>query len=248
MTGRAVGLVLAGALLTVLPTGSVWAQVSGGVVVSSSPPGAVVELVGDQTVRGVTPLTLDRGLAGSYEVRAFKAGYEEWEGYVFLSAARRDSIFIKMSRKTPFRAGLRSAVLPGWGQFYSNEREKGAIFFVAEAAAVTGVLLSDAERTDAQNAVDDARRAYTEADQIDEINAAYAELQRRYDTLYKWHQYRKRWAYAALAVWIANVLDATLLFPVVGEGGHAALPDAGESGFFASVDPDGASAGFALRF
>jgi len=248
MIGKALGPVLAAALLMVLSAGFAWAQTSGGIIVNSTPPGAVVELTGDHTIRGVTPLTLDRGLLGAYNVRAFKAGYEEWEGYVFLSGARRDSIVIRMTQKTPIRAGLRSAILPGWGQFYSNENRKAVAFIIAEAATLTGVLISDAKRTDAQNDVDEAWLAYHEADQIDEIHDTYAELERRYDTLQKWHDYRKHWAYAAAVVWVANVLDATLLFPVAGDGGHAALPGADESGFFASVDGEGASAGFAVRF
>jgi hypothetical protein len=248
MIGRALGPVLAAALLVVLLAGFAWAQTSGGIIVNSTPPGAVIELVGDHTIRGVTPLTLDRGLLGAYNVRAFKAGYEEWAGYVFLSGARRDSIVIRMTLKTPIRAGLRSAILPGWGQCYSNENGKAVAIIIAEAATLTGVFLSDAKRTDAQNAVDDAWRAYHEADQVDEIHDTYAELERRYDTLFKWHNYRKRWAYAAIAVWVANVLDATLLFPAAGDGGHAALSGTDESGFFASIDPEGASAGFAVRF
>ena len=248
MIGRALGPVLAAALLIVLLAGFAWAQTSGGIIVNSTPPGAVIELVGDHTIRGVTPLTLDRGLLGAYNVRAFKAGYEEWAGYVFLSGARRDSIVIRMTLKTPIRAGLRSAILPGWGQRYSNENGKAVAIIVAEAAMLTGVFLSDAKRTDAQNAYEDARLAYLQADGIDEIDAARAEQDRRYDTLFKWHNYRKRWAYAALAVWVANVLDATLLFPAAGDGGHAALPGTDESGFFASIDPEGASAGFAVRF
>jgi hypothetical protein len=248
MIGRASGSVLAAALLIVLLAGFAWAQTSGGIIVNSTPPGAVIELNGDHTIRGVTPLTLDRGLLGAYNVRAFKAGYEDWAGYVFLSGARRDSIVIRMTAKTPIRAGVRSAILPGWGQLYSKENGKAVAIIIAEAATLTGMFISDSKRTDAQNAVDEAWVAYQQADQIDEIHDTYAELERRYDTLFKWHDYRKRWAYAAIAVWAASILDATLLFPVASDGSHAALPGTDESGFFASIDGQGASAGFAVRF
>jgi hypothetical protein len=220
---------------------------SGGFVITSRPPGAVVELSGELVLRGVTPWRLDRPISGSYEVRVFKAGYEIWEGYTVLSGTRTDSLSIRMVRKTPLRAGLRSAILPGWGQCYTGQGGKGAAFAIAEAAALAGVLWTDAKRQDAEQDYDDAAAVYDAADEIDEIQEAYAELLRRYDELENWHQQRKRWSYAAAAIWLANVLDASLLFPSPGEGGYSAIDGEG-SGFFASVEPDRTAFGVAVRF
>ena len=139
MAGRTCGALLCVAVLAGLVPVSASAQ-GQGVVVKSSPPGAVVELVGQHVFRGVTPWTLDRGLSGTYEVRAFKAGYDEWEGYVLLSASRRDSVFIRLSRKTPLSAGLRSAIVPGWGQFHTGQRGKGTMFFELPCASVYNEL------------------------------------------------------------------------------------------------------------
>lgn len=238
-------LALALAVLAALPSDA--RAESGGFVITSQPPGAVVELSGELVLRGVTPWRLDRPVSGTYEVRAFKAGYEIWEGYMALSASRTDSLSIRMVRKTPLRAGLRSAILPGWGQHYTGQGGKGAAFAIAEAAALAGVLWTDAKRQDAQEGYDDAAAAYESVDQIDEIEEAYAELLRRHNELNKWHEQRKRWSYAAAAIWLANVLDASLLFPSAGVGGYSAIDGEG-SGFFASVEPDRTSFGLAVRF
>jgi len=217
--------------------------------VESIPPGAVVELVGQHVFHGVTPWRLDRGLSGTYEVRAYKAGYEEWEGYVLLSSTRRDSISIRLSRKTPLGAGLRSAIVPGWGQYYTGQNVKGTMFLVAELAAAAGVLWTNEKRDDAQTDYSEARLEYLAADQVDEVEARYLEMKKAYDELFRWHEKRKQWSYAAAAIWLANLLDATILFPAPAQGGgYSSLPPGDDSGFFASIEPDRTTAGIVLRF
>jgi hypothetical protein len=248
MSGRAWAVLLCAALLAgPLATGAV-AQGRGGVVIRSAPPGAVVELIGDYVYRGITPWRLDRDLSGRFDVRAYKAGYEVWEGYAVLSASRTDSIFIRMKKKTPLSAGIRSAIVPGWGQFHTGQRTKGTLFFAAEAVAIAGVLWTDAKRDEAQQDYDEARLEYLAADQVDEIEAAYIESRKAYDRVYRWHENRKRWSYAAAAIWLANVLDATLLFPSPSEGEFSSLPPGDASGFFASIEADRTTAGFVVRF
>ncbi len=220
----------------------------GAVVIHSVPPGAVVELIGQNVFRGVTPWRLDRGLSGTYEVRAQKAGYDDWEGFALLSATRRDSIFIRMVRKTPLGAGVRSAIVPGWGQIHTGQRAKGILFLAAEAAAFTGVLWADSKRENAQQDYTEAHLEYVAADNVDEIEDAYLEMRKAYDELYRWHENRKHWAYAAAAVWLANVVDAVVLFPSPSIGGYSALPPGEESGFFASIEPDRTTAGLVIRF
>jgi len=247
MRGRSSGVFLVAALMVAILAGGARAQRMGGVTITSAPPGAVVELVGEHVFRGVTPWRLDRGLSGTYELFAYKDGYEKWEGYALLSSTRRDSVFIKMTRKTSLYAGIRSGIVPGWGQYYTEQRMKGTLFFLAEAAAVAAVIYADGQRTDAQNDVNDAWRKYAAADTEEGIKAALAERDRLYDELEKWHNNRKRWSYVAVGVWLVNVLDAAILFPTSGSASYSELPT-GESGFFASIDPDKATAGFAVRF
>jgi len=248
MLGRTLGTLVC--VLTIVGLApSVFAQDGGGVVVESIPPGAVVELVGQHVFHGVTPWRLDRGLSGTYEVRAYKAGYEEWEGYVLLSSTRRDSISIRLSRKTPLGAGLRSAIVPGWGQYYTGQNVKGTMFLVAELAAAAGVLWTNEKRDDAQTDYSEARLEYLAADQVDEVEARYLEMKKAYDELFRWHEKRKQWSYAAAAIWLANLLDATILFPAPAQGGgYSSLPPGDDSGFFASIEPDRTTAGIVLRF
>jgi len=244
MLKRTYGLLIAAAVL--LAAAPVSGQ-EGGVVITSTPPGAVVELRGDVVLSGVTPWRLDRPIEGTFEVRAYMGGYHEWSGFASLSATRVDSINIRLSRKTPLSAGLRSALIPGWGQYHTGQDLKGTAFLVVEAGLAAGLLWSDAKRHDAENDYEEALRAYRAADQVDEIEEAYAERLRTFDEYEKWHERRKRWAYAAAAVWLINVLDATLLMPSTGPGGYTQL-DEGSPGFFASVGTERTEFGYQLRF
>ncbi|MBD3367974.1 MAG: hypothetical protein GF405_07365 [Candidatus Eisenbacteria bacterium] len=245
MTKRVLGLLIAAAVL--LGAAGPAAGQEGGVVITSVPSGAVVELRGDVMLRGVTPWRLDRPIGGTFEIRAYMGGYNEWRGFTALSPTRVDSISITLSRKTPLSAGLRSALVPGWGQFYTGQELKGTAFLVVEAGLAAGLLWSDAKRHDAENDYEDALRAYQAADQVDEIEEAYAERLRTFDDYEKWHERRKRWAYAAAAVWLINVLDATLLMPSTGPGGFAAA-ETDEPGFFATVGSERTEFGYHLRF
>lgn len=45
--------------------------------------------------------------------------------------------------KSPFWAAIRSAVFPGWGQFYTGHYLKGSLFFIVESGLITGALMED---------------------------------------------------------------------------------------------------------
>lgn len=255
MTKKVLGLLIAAAV-TFGVAGTAAAQ-EGGVVITSVPPGAVVELRGDVVLRGVTPWRLDRPIGGTFEVRAYMGGYSEWTGFAALSPTRVDSISIRLSRKTPVGAGLRSALIPGWGQFYTGQGVKGSAFMLVEAGLAAGLLWSDAKRHDAENDYEEALRAYRAADQVDEIEEAYQARLAAFDEYEKWHERRKRWAYAAAAVWLINVLDATLLMPTPGPAGYGDAGTGGGffaengedgNGFFATVGSERTELGYHLRF
>ncbi len=222
---------------------------SGGVIFTSVPDGAVVELYGDHVLRGVTPWVLERGLSGTYEIVAYKTGFEEWRGVTVLSETKRDSIHIRLTMKTVVGAGLRSAVLPGWGQFYSEKTTKGVIFLAAEAVAVGGLIWADSKRSDSERNYKNAVRDYQEADQIEDIDDAWDEVLRTYDDLDSWHETRRRWFYAAAGIWAINLIDAVVFSSPRPQGGSmASLLEPEGTGFYASLEPTRTTAGFAIRF
>ncbi len=224
-----------------------WGQ-TGGVVITSVPSGAIVELEGEHVLRGVTPWRLDRGLSGPFRVRAYKLGYNDWEGLVMLSSTRQDSISVRLSRKTPLGAGWRSAVIPGWGQFHTEQNLKGTAFLIAEAVAVGAAFWADAERNEAEDKYEDARDIYLAATQTDEIEASYVEMLDAYEKFEDEHLLRRRLIYVAGIIYLANIADAVFLFPESGDGYFAAATMTESPGFFASVEPDAVVFGVNVPF
>jgi hypothetical protein len=221
---------------------------SGGVVITSVPSGAIVELEGEHVLRGVTPWRLDRGLSGPFRVRAYKLGYNDWEGLVMLSSSRRDSISVRLGRKTRVSAGWRSAVIPGWGQFHTEQNVKGVAFLAAEAVAIGAAFWADAESNKAEEKYEDARALYLAADQYAEIESTHAAMLEAFDDYEERHLLRRRLIYVAGVIWIANIADAVFMFPETGDGYFAAAEMGGNPSFYANVEPDAVTFGVNVPF
>lgn len=62
---------------------------------------------------------------------------------------------ISVVKKNPSAALLRSAVLPGWGQFYNDEPLKGVFFGTLELGLLSWLISEHIASEDARNANDD---------------------------------------------------------------------------------------------
>ena len=91
----------------------------------------------------------------------------------------------------------RSAIAPGWGQFYNKESSKGLLFSVGEIGLIGATILSFSQ---AKNQEDKAELAF---------------LQGNLAQFNKFDQSRNNWettgtilGISAVAVWVLNVIDA----------------------------------------
>lgn len=149
--------------------------------VTSEPPGAVVRLSGEYEWVGRTPWTLNRPLSGIYQVEAHAPGYQVWRGQILLGPGDPQDLKIRLSRKNRFAAGMRSLVLPGWGQHYNDAPVRGWIYTVGEAAALTGAILFWENYQDQVEEFDVAARAYRNAETMDTIRRTRAVLTEKSD-------------------------------------------------------------------
>jgi hypothetical protein len=165
----------------------------------SRPAGASCRIEGDRVVVGRTPLTIERGLVGRYKVRSVEPGYEGWERVIQLSGATSDTLWMTLRSKNAFKAGVRSLILPGWGQFYSQRSGMGWTYLAAAGLAGAGAIVANVEY---QNRLDDISTAVSLKDRQNAIKKADDAYNERQDALA-----------VAAGVWLASFLDAMVFFP-----------------------------------
>jgi len=122
--------ILATAITGLLLTAGISAQEtqSTGLIVRSQPPGALATVSGEVTVSGVTPVHFRQTLIGDYKLTLKKYGYEKYTTRVILDPGKLTTIDITLSPKTRFKAAVRSLFIPGWGQRYTEQKNKGYLF------------------------------------------------------------------------------------------------------------------------
>ena len=105
--------------------------------IGTHPAGALVELKGEQTLRGHSPISLFPENQGDYRVRVEMARYETVYGS--LSIRSRDGVLELAGAGASLRRErlFRSLLLPGSGQFREGRRQEG--FFWGLTAFASGV-------------------------------------------------------------------------------------------------------------
>lgn len=122
-------------------------------------------------------------------------------------------------------AGLRSMVVPGWGQHYRGHEGKGYSFLSMAALSLLGWALADYSYRDAQDAYDQAQIGA-------DFDALYLDVEKRADRA-------NMVLYVMAAVWGYNILDALIAGPNV---------EPGEVGASVRVGGDGMVVGYRWRF
>ncbi len=211
---------------TPIPT----AMMPGVLRLRSEPTGAFVTLAGEHSWRGTTPFDLSRGLNGPYEVTAEMTGYERWHRSVILGQGENRELAIRLTPKTALKAGLRSALIPGWGQFYSERRGKGTLFLLATAISAGGLIWT---HEDYQNKLDDlrsAKDAYFGETRLEELPALRARMVSLQHTADRAYDRRRIFLFTTGGLYAANLIDAVALFPSASRGTFASLSPWGEGG------------------
>lgn len=185
----------------------------GGVTIASRPSGCTVYISGDVELVTTTPAIVNEDLRGIYTIRAMRPGYEKWVQRVTFASGSRQTLTIELVPKTRWKAAARSLVIPGWGQYYADEKTRSALWGIA--AITTGVVAGvyESRYHDRKSGWEDGLDRFNRAETIDEKERLRDEVFTLQNRAYDAESDRQlAWGIVA-SVWAANLLDALVFFP-----------------------------------
>jgi hypothetical protein len=181
--------------------------------VNSDPPGTTISLDGEFKLAGVTPTVFSQPLTGKYELKATREGYETYKTNLYLTGGTPLKVNIKLAPKTRFKAFIRSLVIPGWGQFYADEKTRGVLFSMATLASGVVTLIAEEDFRDKRDAYDEVMERFNEERSIERKKAMEQEVNSAREKAYDAETFRNVSLGVLVGVWAYNVLDAMIFFP-----------------------------------
>ncbi len=212
--------ILATILVAVISSGSVLAQsVAGGdVAITSNPPGALATLEGEATVSGVTPARFRHLLIGDYRLVVRMYGYETYSTRVYLDPTRTMEFSVNLAPKTRVKAALRSMIIPGWGQYYSDQKTKAWTLALLAAGSAAAYLIADSRFDDKFDEYQTRLREYDATSSVDELHRLHPGLMAAQRDAWDAENARRVTIAVNVGVWALNVLDNLIFFPHHPEG------------------------------
>ncbi len=202
-------------------------ELSGSLIASSNPPGASIFVDGKvtQTEGGsdaVTPYTIPKLWTGSHKVTFKLAGFAPNTQSVNIQEDKREVLRVDLEKlvyiKSRHQALLRSAVLPGLGQFYEQRGIWGVAYLASEMALINLLVDQRADYGDLHQDYLDKRSIYSgfQGSQA-EITQLWGEVQTAYDLSES--NYRDQQITMGLIVgtYLWNLADAWLFMPRITE-------------------------------
>lgn len=189
------------------------AQSNGNVVINSSPQGALVTIIGEFHLSGVTPVKFDVPLSGKYDIIVTREGYETYKSTSYFSESQNSQLDITLKKKTRTKAFFRSAIIPGWGQRYYGNSKKSTVITLGAIGAIAGYLIVKDDYDTKVDEYNDARRAYTEATQWDDLVRLEADVRHFQGKANDAEDKVNIMIAAAAGIYVFNLLDTILFFP-----------------------------------
>ena len=190
-----------------------FAQHAGSLSITTNPDGALVTLKGDAIVSGVTPTVFRQTLIGFYKITIERYGYERYNTKVILDPSKQMELNISLTPKTRFKSAIRSLVIPGWGQRYSNQKYRGLFYTFFAAATAYGYFIADDDfdtKFDRLRSLELEYDALSTQSEMEEFLPRLADAQ---DRAYDAENMRRVAIGSVIAVWSLSIIDALFFFP-----------------------------------
>ena len=178
------------------------------VSVESKPNGAIVQINGLYSFVGRTPFVVPYPLEGRYKIKATLDGYESETSLVDFIGNEKSNILIKLDPKMRLKAGIRSLAFPGWGQFYSGDKIRGAIISATQTALGIGTAFAVHNYNNSKDDLDRAVEIFNR--NMDE--ASFQDVQNKLIEAQKDYDFRKTMVIITTGFWVYNILDSIIFF------------------------------------
>jgi len=188
-----------------------------GLVITSVPSGATIFLEGEYSLNATTPATLPLNLKGKYKIRALKEGYEGWSTSIWLDGTTPKLISINLAPKTRLKGALRSAIVPGWGQYYYGERKKSFLYSLSALSAAVAYVIADDNFSNKNDAYESAKNDLSAAKSAEERNRLEPILDQKQREAYDAENVRRTTLVLVGIAWGFNLLDAIVFYPSLKE-------------------------------
>lgn len=189
------------------------------VIIRSDPPGAMLYFKGENSFIGVTPFNIKPNLTGRYQIMAVKPGYEKSKVEYYFKGTEKGVLRLRLTPKTPFKAGIRSLIFPGWGQRYSERRKMGTFLSLAQAGVGIFTFIS---HNDYEKAYDEYKSALSDYEQYKKISGLRDQywdiVVRKHKSANDAFDERQVWLYITGGLWLYNFLDSIFFFPSFDRG------------------------------
>lgn len=189
------------------------AQSTGNVVINSEPQGALVTVIGEFHLSGVTPVKFDIPLSGKYDIIVSREGYETYNSTSYFSEAQNAQLDITLKKKTRTKAFFRSAIIPGWGQRYYGNSKKSTLITLGAIGTIAGYLVVKDDYDTKVDTYNDVRQAYADATRWEDIVRLDADVRYAQSKANDAEDKVNIMIAAAAGVYLFNLLDTILFFP-----------------------------------
>jgi uncharacterized caspase-like protein len=207
-------------------------------LVTSDPPGASLTI--PQLGSHRTPVTLRNVTPGEYIVNAAARGYSSSSTSITIAANRRNTLDLPLNAASGASRAIRSAIVPGLGQYRAGRPATGALFLLAAVGAGAASGFTQWQYSRAVSDHDDAQARYNVATRADQIQTARREVLDTFDDVDATRALRSVAIAAAVGIWAANVSHAYLVGPA--SPSDAGDPDRDLAGWNGGIAPAAGSA------
>jgi hypothetical protein len=166
----------------------------------------------------------DKELAeGRYSYKVQADGYASSTGHFWVVKHKSVNVDIALQDKSRTDAILRSAFIPGWGQFYEEKKTTGVLFMLAYAGAIGAHVYARSDHSKKMDEFDAVARMYETAHTEDMSLGDYQRLQNDYesklDAANSSADFQNLTLAALVGVWTFNMIDSMILYPKRQRGG-----------------------------